>query len=33
MKWKEVYDQLEDACDALQGLYTHVLGKVVVKNA
>ena len=32
MKWKEVYDQLEDACDACKD-YTHVLGNVVVKNA
>jgi predicted phosphate transport protein (TIGR00153 family) len=31
-KWKEVYDQLEDACDACKD-YTHVLGNVVVKNA
>lgn len=32
MKWKEVYDQLEDACDACKD-YTHVVGNVVVKNA
>lgn len=32
MKWKEVYDQLEDACDACKD-YTHILGNVVVKNA
>jgi predicted phosphate transport protein (TIGR00153 family) len=32
MKWKEVYDQLEEACDACKD-YTHVLGNVVVKNA
>jgi uncharacterized protein Yka (UPF0111/DUF47 family) len=31
MKWKEVYDQLEDACDECKD-YTHVLGNVVVKN-
>ena len=32
MKWKEVYDQLEDACDACKD-YTHILGNVVIKNA
>jgi predicted phosphate transport protein (TIGR00153 family) len=32
MKWKEVYDQLEDACDACKD-FTHILGNVVVKNA
>jgi uncharacterized protein len=32
MKWKEVYDSLENACDECKD-YTHVLGNVVVKNA
>ena len=32
MKWKVVYDSLEDACDQCKD-YTHVLGNVVVKNA
>ena len=32
MKWKEVYQGLEDACDACKD-YTHILGNVVVKNA
>lgn len=32
MKWKVVYDGLEDACDACKD-YTHVLGNVVIKNA
>jgi predicted phosphate transport protein (TIGR00153 family) len=32
MKWKEVYDGLEEACDACKD-YTHVLGNVVIKNA
>jgi uncharacterized protein len=32
LKWKEVYDGLEDACDACKD-YTHILGNVVVKNA
>jgi predicted phosphate transport protein (TIGR00153 family) len=32
LKWKEVYDGLEDACDACKD-YTHVLGNVVIKNA
>jgi predicted phosphate transport protein (TIGR00153 family) len=32
LKWKEVYDSLEDACDACKD-YTHILGNVVVKNA
>ena len=32
MKWKVVYDQLEDACDACKD-FTHILGNVVVKNA
>ena len=32
MKWKVVYDGLEEACDACKD-YTHVLGNVVLKNA
>jgi uncharacterized protein Yka (UPF0111/DUF47 family) len=32
LKWKEVYDGLEEACDAAKD-YTHVLGNVVIKNA
>ena len=32
MKWKEVYDGLEDACDQVKD-YTHILGNVIVKNA
>jgi predicted phosphate transport protein (TIGR00153 family) len=32
LKWKEVYQGLEDACDACKD-YTHILGNVVVKNA
>ncbi len=32
MKWKVVYDGLEDACDQCKD-FTHVLGNVVVKNA
>ena len=32
MKWKEVYDGLEAACDDCKE-YTHVLGNVVIKNA
>ena len=32
MKWKEIYDGLEDACDACTD-YTHALGSVVIKNA
>jgi predicted phosphate transport protein (TIGR00153 family) len=32
MKWKEVYQGLEDACDECKD-YTHILGNVVVKNA
>jgi uncharacterized protein len=32
LKWKEVYDGLEEACDASKD-YTHVLGNVVIKNA
>ena len=32
MKWKEVYEALESACDACKD-YTHAIGNVVVKNA
>jgi predicted phosphate transport protein (TIGR00153 family) len=32
MKWKEVYQGLEDACDECKD-YTHILGNVVLKNA
>ena len=32
MKWKEVYEALESACDACKE-YTHAIGNVVVKNA
>jgi len=32
LKWKEVYDGLEEACDACKD-YTHVVGNVVIKNA
>jgi predicted phosphate transport protein (TIGR00153 family) len=32
LKWKEVYQGLEDACDACKE-YTHVMGNVIVKNA
>jgi uncharacterized protein len=32
MKWKEVYQGLEDACDECKD-YTHILGNVVIKNA
>jgi predicted phosphate transport protein (TIGR00153 family) len=32
LKWKEVYQGLEDACDACKD-YTHILGNVVIKNA
>ncbi|HLA77459.1 MAG TPA: DUF47 family protein [Vicinamibacteria bacterium] len=32
LKWKEVYDGLEEACDACKD-FTHVLGNVVLKNA
>jgi predicted phosphate transport protein (TIGR00153 family) len=32
MKWKEIYDGLEDACDACTD-FTHALGNVVIKNA
>jgi predicted phosphate transport protein (TIGR00153 family) len=32
MKWKVVYDGLEDACDECKD-FTHILGNVVIKNA
>ncbi len=32
LKWKEVYEGLEDACDQCKD-YTHVVGNVVVKNS
>jgi uncharacterized protein len=32
LKWKEIYDGLEDACDECKE-YTHVVGNVVTKNA
>lgn len=32
LKWKEVYEALESACDACKD-YTHAIGNVVVKNA
>ena len=32
MKWKEVYESLESACDACKE-YTHAIGNVVIKNA
>jgi uncharacterized protein len=32
MKWKEVYDGLENACDECRD-YTHAIGNIVVKNA
>lgn len=32
MKWKEIYESLESACDACKD-YTHVIGNIVVKNA
>jgi uncharacterized protein len=32
LKWKEIYQGLEDACDGCKD-YTHVLGNVVIKNA
>jgi predicted phosphate transport protein (TIGR00153 family) len=32
MKWKVVYDGLEDACDCCKD-FTHALGNVLVKNA
>ena len=32
LKWKVIYDGLEDACDACTD-FTHALGNVVIKNA
>jgi uncharacterized protein len=32
LKWKEVYQGLEDACDACKD-FTHVIGNIMVKNA
>jgi predicted phosphate transport protein (TIGR00153 family) len=32
LKWKEVYEGLENACDECKD-YTHILGNVVIKNA
>ena len=32
LKWKEIYDGLEEACDSCKD-YSHVLGNVVIKNA
>jgi predicted phosphate transport protein (TIGR00153 family) len=32
LKWKVVYDELENACDECKD-YTHILGNVVIKNA
>jgi uncharacterized protein len=32
LKWKEIYDGLENACDKCKE-YTHVVGNVVIKNA
>jgi hypothetical protein len=32
LKWKEIYQGLEDACDACKD-FTHALGNIVVKNA
>jgi uncharacterized protein len=32
LKWKEVYDGLENACDECRD-YTHAIGNIVVKNA
>jgi uncharacterized protein len=32
MKWKEIYDGLEEACDACKD-FTHIVGNVVIKNA
>jgi uncharacterized protein len=32
MKWKEIYEGLENACDQCKN-YTHVLGNIVVKNS
>jgi predicted phosphate transport protein (TIGR00153 family) len=32
MKWKVIYDGLEEACDACKD-FSHVLGNIVIKNA
>lgn len=32
MKWREIYEALESACDACKD-YTHAIGNVVIKNA
>ncbi|HSS76353.1 MAG TPA: DUF47 family protein, partial [Thermoanaerobaculia bacterium] len=32
LKWKEVYEGLENACDQCKE-YSHVVGNVIVKNA
>ena len=32
MKWKEIYQGLEDACDKCKD-FTHVIGNIVIKNA
>jgi predicted phosphate transport protein (TIGR00153 family) len=32
MKWKEIYQNLEDACDSCND-FTHIVGNVVIKNA
>jgi predicted phosphate transport protein (TIGR00153 family) len=32
LKWKEIYDGLENACDQCRD-YTHIVGNIVVKNA
>ncbi|MEO7973686.1 MAG: DUF47 family protein [Thermoanaerobaculia bacterium] len=32
MKWKEIYQNLEDACDSCKD-FTHIIGNVVIKNA
>ena len=32
LKWKEVYEGLESACDQCKD-YTHIVGNILVKNA
>jgi uncharacterized protein len=32
LKWKEIYDGLENACDQCKD-YSHIIGNVIVKNA
>ena len=32
MKWKEIYENLENACDSCKD-FTHIVGNVVIKNA